>query len=145
MVGSQLLSYCNQMCFMLLPCQLWHAFQDNHTSLLSVPAVSNRLIVIVLKNDMSKLAVRNIFYNMPLERHFSSPLVLLPEFQILVEINRSNYLSYTTKLPTSINLKIETSFPLDYIHCKKKISDSPCWKGRSKSYREKEEHWTFPR
>jgi hypothetical protein len=59
---------------------------------------------------MSKLAVGNIFYNMPFEGDFSSPLVLLPEFQILVEIYRSNYLSYTTKLSAGIDLKRKTIF-----------------------------------
>ena len=72
--------------------------------LLGISAVCNWLVVIVLQNDVTKLWIWDILYNVPLNREKTTPLVLLPKFHVLAEINSPNHLSDTTELTTCINL-----------------------------------------
>lgn len=75
--------------------------------LLGISAVCNRLVVIVLQNDVTKLWIWDILYNVPLNREKTTPLILLPKFHVLAEINSPNHLSDTTELTTRINLNRE--------------------------------------
>jgi hypothetical protein len=44
---------------------------------------------------------------MPVHGERTIPFPLQPEIHILIKINRSHHLSYTTELPTWIDLQIE--------------------------------------
>jgi hypothetical protein len=53
---------------------------------------------------MPQMQVWNIFYNVPLDREITIPLILLPEIHVLIKINSANHLCYSTELTTCINL-----------------------------------------
>jgi hypothetical protein len=72
--------------------------------LVCVPAICDRFIVIVLKNDVPQKIVRYILNYVPLHRELATPLILLPIINTSVEIDRSNHVSHATELATSINL-----------------------------------------
>ena len=73
--------------------------------LLSVPGKSYRPIIIVFKDNVPQLSVRNIFYYMPLDWKEPIPLVKLPKFHVFIKVHLSHHLSNTHKLSTSINLE----------------------------------------
>lgn len=77
---------------------------------MGVPTVGHRLVLVVLKCNVLQQAVGDILDDMPLNRETTVPLVLLPVFHALVEVNRSDHLSKTDELPTSIDLQFEQSF-----------------------------------
>lgn len=74
--------------------------------LLGIPAVSHWLVVIMFQKYVTKLTVRNILNDMPFNRKFPTPSVLLPVLRVVLKINRSNHLSNPTKLSTSIDLEL---------------------------------------
>jgi hypothetical protein len=73
--------------------------------LLGVTAVCDRLVLIVLQDDVLENVVRHVFDNLPLNREGAIPLVLLPVLQGFLEINSTNHFSNTNKLATCIHLK----------------------------------------
>ncbi|GER42047.1 DNA replication and repair protein RecF [Striga asiatica] len=78
--------------------------------LLRVPAVCDRLVVVIFKKYVAKATVGHIFDNMPFDGKLTTPpILLLPVISIILKVNRPNHLSYTTKLATSINLQVITT------------------------------------
>lgn len=80
------------------------SYMYNYNYLLGVPAVSDRLVLIVLKSNVLQQTIGYILHNMPCNWETASPFVLLPIFHILVKINRSCHLCKANKLPTCIDL-----------------------------------------
>jgi hypothetical protein len=74
--------------------------------LLSVAAVCDRLVLIVLQDDVLENIVGHVLHNVPLNREGAVPLVLLPILSGFLKINGASHFSNTNKLPTCIHLKI---------------------------------------
>ena len=75
-----------------------------NTYFLCISAVCDRLILIVLKQDMLQGIVRYVFDDVPSYRKATSPFILAPEVHVLVKIDRTNHLSHATEVPTAIHL-----------------------------------------
>jgi hypothetical protein len=81
----------------------WQVLWD-YCYLLSVSTICHGLVVIVLKNYMTEVAIRNVLDDVPLYCEASIPLVLLPVLDTFPKIDRANHLRHTTELPTCIDL-----------------------------------------
>lgn len=79
--------------------------KQHKTYLLSIPGECYRLVVIVLKDNVSQLCVRDILNYVPLYWEEPIPLIKLPKVHVFAKINWPNHFSHAYKLPTSINLK----------------------------------------
>jgi hypothetical protein len=66
--------------------------------LLSIPAESDDLVVIIFKCNITKIVVRYVLHNVPLQREETTPSALQPEVHILSEINWPHHLCQPNKL-----------------------------------------------
>lgn len=73
--------------------------------LLGVTAVSDRLIFVVFQQNVPQSVVGHIFYNVPLNREATWPLILLPYIHILIKINRPHHLCHPTEMTACIHLQ----------------------------------------
>ena len=71
---------------------------------MSVSAVGDWFVLIVLEGNMLQETVGDILHNVPLHREIACPLVLLPILDTLVKINSPRHLCQSYKLPAGINL-----------------------------------------
>lgn len=97
--------------------------------LLRISTVCNRLVIIVVKKNVTESNVGNILNNMPFSWELSAPSILLPVICILLKINRSNHFSYPTELSTCVNLLKPTESKKTW----KKIKNK-CNAGHSSKY-----------
>ena len=58
--------------------------------------------------DVPKVGIWYVRYDVPLDKEASTPLILLLEVHIIMEINRINHLCNTTELATCIDLYDKT-------------------------------------
>jgi hypothetical protein len=80
--------------------------------LLGVTAVSDRLEFIVFQQNMPQSVVSHIFYNVPLNREATRPLILLPYVHAFIKVNRPHHLSHPTEMTTCIHLQYRDSASL---------------------------------
>jgi hypothetical protein len=71
---------------------------------LSVLAIRHRFLLIVHQDDMSNNVVWDILNYVSFDRESDIPSVMLPIIKALVEVDRSNHLSYTADLTAAIKL-----------------------------------------
>lgn len=83
----------------------------NEAHFLGVSAVSHRLVLVVLQDDVPEAGVGNIFYNVPLGREAAGPFILLPEVHVPTEVNVPSHLRHPTKLPTGVDLQRRNTYP----------------------------------
>lgn len=74
-------------------------------NLLRISAVGHRLVVVVLEYDMTELGIRNVLYDVPLDREEPVPFVLLPKIHVLGEINSADHLGDSTELAAGVDLR----------------------------------------
>jgi hypothetical protein len=98
-MGNGYLNPLSSVCVCVCVCGGYYCGKK-HTKkyLLSVTAVSDRFVVVVLKDDVPEEVVRNIFDKVPLDRELPCPLVLLPVIHALLKIHPAHHLSHPTKL-----------------------------------------------